>query len=278
MQNVVNKLITKAEQSQTLSENDYINGDGLRVCGKCHTPKQCKVEFYGIEKTVPCICKCEKEKREAEEAARKQAEFMQRVKKLRSVGFPESDMQAWSFSNDDEQNETLTKAARNYVEKFDEFKRQGKGLLLFGSVGTGKTFAAACIANALIDKGVPVLMTNFSRIANTVQGMYEGKQAYYDSLNKYPLLILDDLAAERNTEFMNEIVYSVIDSRYRAKLPLIVTSNLTGQELKNPSDITNQRTFSRLLEMCYPLEVNGKDRRREKLKNHFEETKSLLGL
>jgi DNA replication protein DnaC len=169
-------------------------------------------------------------------------------------------------------------AAKNYVANFNEFRKSGKGLLLFGTVGTGKTYAAACIANALIDKGYPVLMTNFARIANTVSGMWEGKQEYYDSLNRFPLLILDDLATERKTEYMQEIVFAVTDARYRAGLPLIVTTNLTSEELKHPSDISYQRTFSRLLEMCLPVRVEGKDKRLEKLKEDIQPMKDLLGL
>jgi DNA replication protein DnaC len=169
-------------------------------------------------------------------------------------------------------------AMKRYVENFDEFRKQGKGLLLFGTVGTGKSFAAACIVNSLIDKGCPALMTNFGRIANTVSGMFEGKQEYYDSLNRFPLLALDDLSAERKTEYMQEIVFNVVDSRYRAKLPLIVTTNLTWQELANPQDITYQRIFSRLLEMCIPVKFEGSDKRIEGLKNSLAGARELLGL
>ena len=164
------------------------------------------------------------------------------------------------------------------MQNFAQFREQGKGLLLFGSVGTGKTFHAACIANALIDTGVPCLVTNFARIANTVQGLFEGRQEYYDSLNKFPLLVLDDLSAERKTEYMQEIVFNVIDARYRAKLPLIVTTNLTREELMHPADITYQRIFSRLFEMCTPIEIAGTDRRHDALKKDIAATKQLLGL
>ena len=180
-------------------EGDYYE-DGLLMCGKCHTKKQTRVTILGVERTPFCICKCEVERRDREEAERKRIEFEQTVKKLRKAGFPESDMEHWTFANADGSNERIMNAAKNYVANFNEFRKSGKGLLLFGTVGTGKTYAAACIANALIDKGYPVLMTNFARIANTVSGMWEGKQEYYDSLNRFPLLILDDLATERKTE------------------------------------------------------------------------------
>ena len=77
---------------------------------------------------------------------------------------------------------------------------------------------------------------------------------------------------------MLEIVYNVIDARYRAKLPLIVTTNLTREELMHPADIRYQRIFSRLFEMCTPIEIAGKDRRKEALKNDIAATKQLLGL
>lgn len=268
----------KAALSIRAEQGDYVGEDGLLYCGKCNTRKQTRISVLGKEKTPFCLCKCEAEKRDREEEERKRIEFERRVNEHRRIGFPESDMQYWTFENADGSNEKIINAAKNYVANFGEFRENGKGLLLFGTVGTGKTYIAACIANALIDKGYPVLMTNFARIANTVSGMFEGKQEYYDSLNRFPLLILDDLSAERKTEYMQEIVFNVIDSRYRANLPLIITTNLTSEELKHPSDISYQRTFSRLLEMCLPVKVEGKDKRLEKLKADIQPMKDLLGL
>lgn len=278
LKNFIDNVERKAALSIKTNEDDYIGEDGLLMCGKCHTRKQTRVNILGIEKTPYCLCRCEVEKREREEAEVKRRELARKVSEYRRMGFPESMMQEWTFDHSDGTNEKIMTAARKYALNFDDFRKQGKGLLLFGTVGTGKTYAAACIANALIDRGIPVLMTNFARIANTVGGMFEGKQEYYDSLNRFPLLILDDLAAERKTEYMQEIVFSVIDARYRAGLPLIVTTNLTSEELKHPSDISYQRTFSRLLEMCLPVEVAGKDKRLERLKADIQPMKDLLGL
>lgn len=94
----------------------------------------------------------------------------------------------------------------------------------------GKTYAACEVANALIDKGYPVLVTNFARITNTIQGMYEGKQDYIDSLNEFQLLVIDDLGAERESAYMQEMVYNIIDSRYRAGLPMIYTTNISIEQ------------------------------------------------
>ena len=122
------------------------------------------------------------------------------------------------------------------------------------------------------------MSTNFARLTNTISGLYEGKQEYIDGLGQFQLLVIDDLAAERDTEYMGELVYSIIDARYRQRLPLIVTSNLTAQELKSSGQVRRQRVFSRIFEMCVPYEVKGTDRRRQKLRDTNDEDRKLLGL
>ena len=128
-------------------------------------------------------------------------------------------------------------------------KANASGLLIWGDVGTGKSFFAGCIANALLEKGVPVLMTNFSRILNTLTVMhFEDRNQFINSLNRYSLLIIDDLGIERNSDFALEQVFNVIDCRYRSKKPLIITTNLTLSELNNAADIAHKRIYDRILE------------------------------
>lgn len=274
----VEGVISKAKETANIAEGDYVGEDNLYYCGKCNTKKQTVVTIFGNTRIVPCICQCRADEIKAEEEAREKREFFDKVMRMRNVGFPEKAMKEWTFENDDGSNPTLSNAMKNYVEHFGKFREEGKGLLLFGTVGTGKTYLAACVANALISKGVPCLVTNFARIANEVGGMFEGKQQYYDNLNSFPLLVIDDLSAERKTEYMQEIVFNVIDARYRANLPIIVTTNLTREELLKPADLTYQRIFSRLFEMCTPIEVSGKDRRQIALREDINKMKNLLGL
>lgn len=273
----VESVIAKAKETANIVEGDYLGEDNLYYCGKCNTRKQTAITMFGDVKVVPCICECKAEKIKAEEEERKQREFFERVMRMRKMGFPEKAMQEWTFEKDDGSNQKLTNAMKNFVEHFQTFREEGKGLLLFGTVGTGKTFLAACVANELISKGIPCLVTNFARIASELQGMFE-KQQYIDNLNSFPLLVIDDLSAERKTEYMQEIVFNVIDARYIAKLPIIVTTNLTREELLNPADLTYQRIFSRLFEMCTPIEVAGKDRRQKVLRDDIGKMKNLLGL
>lgn len=271
---ILDSIARSAGQNIERSDEDY-EVDGILYCHKCNTPKQVEVELMGRKLKPLCLCKCEAERREREDRER---EHTERITILRKDGFPDPDMQEWRFECDDRLNPKLSDLCRRYAKHFDEMRERGKGLLLFGGVGTGKTFIAACIANDLIDREIPCFVTNFSRLVNTMTGMFDGKQEFLDSLNRYDLLVIDDLASERDTEYMNEIVMNIIDQRYRSGKPLIVTTNLSGEELKNPADIRKQRIYSRLFEMCVPFEVKGEDRRKIKLRNDYDELSEILGL
>ena len=277
MKEAIESLISKSAQNIKAVYGDYLV-DGLLYCGKCKTPKQVRVNLFGEERTPMCLCQCAKARLDAEEEEQRLREFKEKIKSLRRMGFPDSEMDKWTFDRDDRSNEKISTIAQRYVDNFAEMKERRKGLLFYGSVGTGKTFISACIANALIEKGYPCLVTNFARLTNTLSGMYEGKQSYIDGLNKFELIVIDDLGSERETEYMGEIVQNIIDSRYRSGLPLIITTNLTADELKHPVEIRKQRIYSRLFEMCVPIEVKGRDRRKEKLKEDYKDLEDILGL
>lgn len=255
-------------------EGDYIGEDGLWYCGKCNTRKQAKIELFGKIRTPMCLCRCKAEAKAREDEERERRE---KAERLRNDGFSDRQMQQWTFANDDMSNEKATRVMQNYVDNFPELKKQGKGLLLYGSVGTGKTYAACEVANALIDKGYSVLVTNFSTILNTLQGTFE-KQEYIDSLNRYSLLVVDDLGIERDTAFAKEQVFNVIDGRYRAGLPMIITTNMTIDKLKSPTDIESGRIYDRILERCFPFEISGGSRRRKAVRDSYESMKEILGL
>jgi DNA replication protein DnaC len=253
----------------------YLGADGLLYCAQCNTPKQCKIELWGKIRVVTCMCKCEGERYQQEQQAAELREQQRKIDELRRAGFNNDDIASWTFENSNGSNEKIMQIMRNYVDNFPHFLEHGKGLLLYGNVGTGKTYAAACVANALINKVVPCYMTNFSRARNMV---FEDKQRYLDNLQKFRLLVLDDLGAEAKSEYMQEVVFSIIDARYRAGLPMIITTNLSLDEIKNPRTLTEARCYDRILERCYPVEVAGQSQRRKKIIDDYAETKRLLGL
>lgn len=264
MRDELEKIIDNIAATAAREPEDFIDeATGLLICGNCRTPKQCRVTIFGKERLVPCLCQCERERREAEDAARKEQEQLNKISRLKANALQDKALFAYTFDRDDGQNPAM-KYARRYVEHWPQLKERGQGLLLWGGVGTGKTFAAACIAHALTDKSVPVLMTNFSKILNSLSGMFsEDRNKYLASFNHFSLLIIDDLGIERNSEYALEQVYNVVDSRYLSRLPFIITTNLTLEELQNPKDTAHARIYDRILERCTPVCFNGRNYRKD---------------
>lgn len=191
---------------------------------------------------------------DAENAATERR-HLDRVELLKITGFTDESMRGWTFERDSGRCPQMAHA-KTYVEHFAEMEKQNIGYLLWGPVGTGKSFFAGCIANALMEQEVTVRMTNFAKILNDLNAAYDGRNAYIERLNRCRLLILDDFGMERGTEYGLEQIYNVIDSRYRSGSPLIVTTNLTLTQLKNPPDTAHGRIYDRVMEMCAPLPWN----------------------
>ena len=260
-----------------LRSDEYIGNDGLIYCSKCHTPRQKRIEVAGKVIEPRCMCACQTEDYDRREQERKHREFLDLVAKNRSIGLPDPGLRKHTFENDLGYNPKQIRMAKRYVQHWEEMQKNSTGLLLWGDVGTGKSFIAGCIANTLLDKGVPVIMTNFARLLNKLTDMYAGdRTAYIDSFKRYPLMIIDDLGVERNSEFAREQVFSVIDSRYRSELPMIVTTNLTLEELQHPEDLSRSRIYDRVLERCLPIRVNDQNIRELNQAATFAQAKQLL--
>lgn len=261
------------------AEGDYEGENGLLYCGKCNSPKQCEIRLNGRVLRPYCLCECEAKAVKLQEDSEKAENLKEEIERTRKSGFPDPELMQWTFAIDDRANEKASDISLRYCTHFLSMKEKGKGILFLGNCGTGKTFLAACIANELINQGFSVLMTNFSRLVNIIFGLKEGKQNYIDSLNSYDLLIIDDLGVERQSEYVAEIVQNIVDSRYRAGLPLIITTNLTPKDFSaESSDIAKSRLYSRISEMCLPVVVSGVDRRKKNSAACDSELKKLLGL
>lgn len=262
--------------AQTLSEKnepqggDYVE-DGLLFCGKCNTAKEYRTKFHGEEIIFPVWCDC---MRRADEEQRRQAEQLKRsvraaeLRRLSMIDGKYSDCTFASAEFDGENSRAL-EICRRYAEKFPQMLEDNRGLLLFGGVGTGKTFAAACIANALMDR-------NYSAVMVSLVTLIDGADELIRRMSEIDLLILDDLGAERSTDYGFERIYAVADARYRSEKPVIYTSNLPLETLKSCSDIRCARIYDRVLEQCYPVEFRGVSRRKREARRGFEEMNKLL--
>ena len=119
-------------------------------------------------------------------------------------------------------------------------------------------------------------MTNFARIMNELNSAFSGRNEVVDRLCSYPLLVIDDFGMERGTEYALEQVYNVIDSRYRSGKPLIVTTNLSLDELQHPQDTPHARIYDRLLEICAPILFTGTNFRRQTAQNKLDKLKTMM--
>lgn len=120
-------------------------------------------------------------------------------------------------------------------------------------------------------------MINFAHILNELNNNFSGRNKVVDRLCRYPLLIIDDFGMERGTEYALEQIYNIIDSRYRSRKPLIVTTNLTLDEIRHPQGTAHARIYDRLLEMCVPISYIGVSFRRETAQEKLEWLKELIG-
>ena len=166
--------------------------------------------------------------------------------------------------------------ANRYAEHWEEMQAENIGCLFWGNVGNGKSYLAGCIANALMEKEVPVYMTNFAVILGDLSPGFTGRNEYISRLCRYPLLIIDDFGMERGTDYGLEQVFHVIDTRYRSNKPLIATTNRPLDELKKPTDTAHSRIYDRLLSMCVPIRFTGVNFRQETAKRKMETMKKLL--
>ena len=165
-----------------------------------------------------------------------------------------ADFKVCTFERDDGKEPVPMRKAGNFAANFGRFRKDGAGLLLHGSSGTGKTFTSACIANAVIDQGYTVMLSNFASLVARIQAeTYKGQNTMRE-VERCDLLIIDDLGIERSSSYMQEQVYNVIDARYRLGKPMVVSTNIVACELANPRDVSCERIYSRILEKCLPVE------------------------
>lgn len=266
MKEIIEKLASKQNQAP----EDYTGADGLLYCGKCHTPKQSRV--MGITTPVPITCQC----RELEISKEADAQKKKRVEELRARCLPVEAMHKRTFSVAGDEKHIQN--ARMYVHKWEQISEENIGLILWGNTGTGKTFTAQCIANALIDQEVAVMYISAAELVALLMDREKRGQIMAD-VRRVPLLIIDDVGAERDTPFSREQLCAVIDARSEAQKPLIVTTNTTQEEMKKCADPTLRRLYDRLLSCCgAPMAVIGESKRGGIAAQKLQRARELLGM
>ena len=257
--------------------------DEIQVCPVCGEPRESVVEFPRpdgtgtFQKRVPVQCRCERETGAAAEEEERRRQFQHRMEtrndKYRLSG---GGYDAGTFAADDRREPKLSDTCRRYVERWEEMRAENMGILFYGPVGTGKSFYACAIANALLERCVPALVTNFPRLLNLLQSSRE-RQEIIDALRKYEMLVIDDLGVERDSPYAMEQVFDIIDERARSRKPLVVTTNLTMEELTKPATMQAKRVYDRILELCpITMKMTGESRRAGNAQRRREQARRLL--
>lgn len=267
--------VLETELKRTIAAGREQDGDfrgecGLLFCGNCGEPKEAKVEIFGTLQTVPCMCRCAEEEWKRREAEQKEEQRRLAIERLRVNGIQDEHLHNCRFETA-EDSEGLQKC-RRFVDHWEDIRRENTGLLMSGPVGTGKTFAAACIANALIDRRVSVLMTSFPAVLGARYALTD----LIKEANKFDLIIVDDLGTERDTDYAAEVVFQFVDARYRAGKPMIVTTNLSPKDLRTQPDLKYRRIYDRILEMCVPMVFSGENKRTAKQKQKASTLRSII--
>ena len=257
-------------------ETEYMK-DGHAYCKTCRERKDGEVRSLMDMKFIfKNNCKCDRERLEKQ----KQREKEQEIERLKKSCFISMSQWAYTFDNYKGEKDKSYIIAKNYVKEYEQMKKENIGLLFCGTVGSGKTYLACCIANALIEEYmIRVKIRNFAQIINDLQksGFDLDKNEYIESLTNVSVLILDDLGIERDTSYAKEQVYNIVNSRYLKKKPTIFTTNLPYEKIQNSDDgVEYERIYSRIIEMCIPVKVMGEDFRKRLQKEKLKQNKERL--
>lgn len=255
-------------------------------CEECGDARAMILEVLGRKTKVSKLCKCKEEERNKRIEEEKNKDRQMRLEKLRNHSLMDEKFKDCTFKNFkvDDKNKKVYKLAQKYCKEWQDMKKENVGFLFHGAPGIGKTYLTFCIANELMNQYVPLIAISSIGLLNRIKETYSkwgdaGEVQIINSLKNASLLILDDLGAENDTNWAKEKLYEIIDSRNRNNKPMIVTTNLTTEQLKKKLTTTDgvTRTYDRLIEMCYPIEIKGHSRRVQSARSKARIVNELLG-
>ena len=233
------------------------------ICGKEKTWR--KATIMGAVIRVPIMCQCEvdlEEEIKRQEEAKAVQDRINRILALSNLGERFKEASFDSFEATPTTDNCFT-AFKEYAENFS--KETETGICIYGRAGNGKSHLAAALVNRVIQRGFTAVFIEapdlFSRIKATYGADGDGSEdKIMAALGKCDLLVLDDAGAEKPTDWVQEKFYQIINTRYKKKLPLVITTNT--KDMAGLEDIIGFRAYDRVLEMCEPLKNNGESYRR----------------
>lgn len=236
-------------------QGDYYGNDGLLRCGKCGDLREGRYDLREIlgrkgedEQAIILPCECRHRQRSRERVTG-DIELRRRVRENSARCYDVRGLGSLDFSKDDGRCSGQADMCRSYLAEFDSESANGCGLLLFGPGGSGKTWCAACIANALLSWGKRVRFTSLSAQIGSIARSHGSADEVVRELTSCDLVVLDDLGTERSTSVADEGAYNVVNALYVAKVPMIVTTNRTFEDMRD----SGSRVDRRIVERCQPV-------------------------
>lgn len=235
-------------------------------CGECGGPGGGVMHLPGGGK-VPLLCPACVAAADAREAAEERARRLELA--LERAG-RDARMREWSFASypTDAPGKAAAKVAGEWIAEYAAGAR--RNLIVYGNVGGGKTGLAWCVVRALIEEHeVDAMLVNFRTMLAELRQTYADKQQGlpidYSRAHRVPVLALDDVGAERPTDWAREELAILVEERYSLGRPTIITSNYAPGELArrlgHDDPVIGQRIVSRLTENAVQHEVKARDRR-----------------
>ena len=223
--NLIGDILSNALITESSTNNDYIGNEGLLYCSKCNTPRE----------TVLSADK---------------SDVLARSFKVKDGKIHLPIMcRCKTAEFEKEKSEQDLKDFNNRIERLREY-----GL-------TDKEYE-----NWIFDKDdrKNPSISNFPHLLKIIQASAFDKNVDVISrLQKYDLVVIDDLGVERSTDYAIEQVYSLIDARYRSGKPLIITTNLAPDDIAKPANIAYERIYDRIKQNSIPVKMIGESRRKE---------------
>lgn len=226
----------------------------------------------------------EEAERSAKERAEQEAKDAEKKRKLLRMIVGDSGMSArflrrtFDTFQPTNENQRALRVCMQYADTFKDKLPQHNpdpgrnGLFITGPVGTGKTHLVAAISNRLMEEGTAVICMTMIDLLDRIKQTYEQQRQHGNEPNEskilstyktVPLLVIDDMGKEPATKWAVSKIYAIINARYEAYLPTIITTNYTDSELVRrltPEDgdaTTAAATIDRLREMCAAIVTTG---------------------
>lgn len=239
-------------------------------CKRFVPPKE--IEVFGKKRIVQPVCECEvaKQLEPFKEAAEyQQKKEIEQLFSIHNLGERFKDSNFQSF-NPRPGTEKCLEIAKKYVAEFDSYK--GESFMFWGEAGNGKSHLAAAIANELKALGKIVVFISMPDLLAKIKATFNKKSQDSESqimkaLQQAELIIIDDIGAEKVSDWVQEVIFRIVDGRYKMMKPIFVTSNLEPKEL---AERIGKRAYDRLVEISQPIKNDASSYRREKAKARME--------